>query len=489
LNVPVVAGGPYPTSCHENIPDINFFVLNEAELTLPQFLHDWEQGRARKVYADSRKPDISLSPVPRFELLNMESYGSMALQYSRGCPFNCEFCDIIEMFGRTARTKTIPQIQRELDHLYDLGWRGSVFFVDDNFIGNKKQVKGLLAFIAGWQKERNYPFDFFTEASIDLAADEELLDHMASAGFNMVFVGIETPVKETLIHAGKRQNVRHDMIDSVRRIQHKGIEVTGGFIVGFDSDPPDIFDRQVQFIQEAGIPLAMVGLLNALPNTQLYRRLAREGRLLHDSSGNNTHDLRCNFHPKMDHDTLIKGYKDIISHIYSYKTYFERCLTLLHNLRPHQHSSRRVRREEVFIFLRSLLRQTFTPYGIHYMRFLMKALLIERRMFPEAVRMAIWGHHFFKITHEILAVDNFKIHAHSIKDLYGERIRNACTSFNMDKTIRDLKAAKERFLKELRREYQSIDKDFRHMVEDTLRSVETALNAYYAQWLMCVAHC
>ncbi len=483
LNVPIVAGGPYPTSCFEKIEDIDYFVLNEAELTLPQFLHDWENGNAKRVYTDKRKPDISESPAPRYDLIEINHYASMALQYSRGCPFNCEFCDIIEMFGHKSRTKTTQQIQNELDLLYNLSWRGSVFFVDDNFIGNKKQVKQLLPTIVDWQKQRDYPFELFTEASMDLASDEELLNLMCMAGFNMVFVGIESPVEETLISTGKRQNVKQDMIKSIKKIQEKGIEVTGGFIVGFDNDPPDIFDKQIQFIQEAGIPLAMVGLLSAIPNTQLYRRLKEEGRLLTESSGNNTHELHFNFQPKMDLNTLINGYKHIISQIYSPKTYFERCLIFLHNLKPHQNSSRHVRAEEVFIFFRSLMRQSFTSYGYYYLRFLMKAFITERKMFPEAVRMAIWGHHLFRITQEILAVDQFKSHVKSVKNMYLEKIRDACSSFDMDKKITELKVVKDRFIKELQREYHKIDIEFRHLVEDSLRSVEAALNSYYYQWL------
>jgi len=483
LHVPIVAGGPYPSSCPEKIEDIDYFVLNEAEVTLPLFLDDWEKGRAKKVYIDQRKPDLSMSPTPRFDLIQLKSYGSMALQYSRGCPFNCEFCDIIEIFGHKSRTKTNHQILTELNLLYSLGWRGSVFFVDDNFIGNKRNVKTLLSCIVDWQRDRDYPFDFFTEASIDLAGDEELLDLMCSAGFNMVFVGIETPDEATLINTGKRQNIKQDMLQSIKNIQNKGIEVTGGFIVGFDDDPPDIFEKQIRFIQDSGIALAMVGLLTALPNTQLYRRLEKEGRLLKDSTGNNTHDLQINFKPNMDMNRLVTGYKHIISQIYSPKVYFDRCLLFLRHLKPHQHSSRRVRLEEFLIFLRSLTRQSFTTYGHYYLRFLAKALMIEPAMFAEAVRMAIWGHHFFKITQEILAVDDFKTFAKSLKNRYLEIIREAYSSIDMKKRITDLKVLKDGFIDELGREYCKIDKEFRHLVEDTFRNVEIALNIYYAQYL------
>ena len=483
LHVPVVAGGPYPSSSYQKIQHVDYFILNEAEVTLPQFLYDLEKGQPKHIYQDSCKADISVTPLPRFDLLSVNEYASMALQYSRGCPHNCEFCDIIEMFGRQMRTKSNQQMIKELNLLYSLNWRGSVFIVDDNFIGNKRKIKQLLPVIADWQKQRRYPFDLFTEASIDLADDEELLDLMSAAGFNMVFVGIETPDKETLLKTGKKQNVKQDLLESTVKIQNKGIEVAGGFIIGFDSDPPDIFDRQTQFIQQSGIVLAMVGLLSALPNTQLYRRLEKEERLLEDSSGNNTHDLHFNFKPKMDLKVIIDGYKQIINHIYSPKPYFERCLNFLRHLHPHQNSSRRVRAGELFALFRSITRQSFSSYGHHYMRYLIKALKIEPRMFPEAVRQAIMGYHFFKITQEILAVDDFKSHANWITAKYREKIRDAYASLDLERAVAELKSIKDKFIKDVQREYQKIDKDFRHLVEESLRTLENSLNAYYSQWL------
>ncbi|MFH0925271.1 MAG: DUF4070 domain-containing protein [bacterium] len=493
LGKSVVAGGPYPTSSYKSIENVDYFVLNEAEITLPQFLEDWENNKAKHVYSSSVKADITTTPIPRFDLIPMHSYGSMALQYSRGCPFNCEFCDIIEMFGRRPRVKNNEQVIRELDTIYSLGWRGAVFIVDDNFIGNKRKVKELLPIVADWQKERKYPFELFTETSINLAADEYLLDLMSVAGFNMVFLGIETPVDETLASTGKTQNLRQDLFNSVIKIQSKGIEVTGGFIVGFDNDPPDIFERQIKFIQKSGIVLAMVGLLTALPNTQLYRRLEKEGRLVQDSSGNNTHDLQLNFKPKMDLNTLISGYKYILTNIYNPKAYFERCLTFLNNLHPHQHSSRQVRFAEVLALVKSLLRQTFTKYGHYYLEFVIKSFITEPRMFPEAIRQAIIGHHFFKITQEIIAVDNFKNRAKSIKSVYKEKVREAhlsleklkevYNSFDVEEKIKDLRNIKDKFIKELQEEYHKIDKDFRHLVEDSLQTIEKTLDSMYNQWL------
>lgn len=484
LNVPIAAGGPYPTSLYKSIQGVKYFILNEAEITLSQFLKDLEKGEAKKVYSSSDKADITTTPLPRFDLLPMSDYASMALQYSRGCPFNCEFCDIIEMFGRKIRTKTSRQMIEELNLLYSLGWRGSVFIVDDNFIGNKRDVKHLLPVIAEWQKQRDYPFNFFTEASVNLGTDPELLEMMCQAGFNMVFLGIETPVEETLTHTGKMQNAKRNLMESVTNIQNKGIEVTGGFIVGFDSDPSDIFERQIQFIQQSGIALAMVGLLNALPNTQLYKRLEKEGRLLEDSSGNNTHDLQLNFKTKMNPEKIIAGYKQIIASIYDPKSYFERCLTSLREFQPHQNSSRRVKGEEIYALFVSLIRQTFSSYGYYYWRYLIKAFFISPQMFPEAVCRAIVGHHLFKITRQILAVEEFKTYAEKIKSYYEGVIQTRMkrlkeTQNELDKKLAELQALKKEAIKNLQRKAKKIHIDFRYLVSETLQTIENDLN----QWL------
>jgi radical SAM superfamily enzyme YgiQ (UPF0313 family) len=283
----VVLGGPYVTSTIEELPDADHLFLGEAETTLPQFVKDLEHGDAKPVYKAAERPALSTSPMPHFHLANMKRYSAMSVQYSRGCPFSCEFCDIIEIYGRVPRTKSNQQVLAEFDALYDLKWRGTVFIVDDNFIGNKKNVRILLPELAKWQKARGYPFSLITESSLNLADDEALLASMREAGFRRVFIGIETPVEESLHEAQKSQN-RGDLLNSVKTIQSYGMEVMAGFIVGFDNDPVDIFERQIDFIRRSSIPLAMVGLLNALPDTQLWKRLEREGRLLGEASGNNT---------------------------------------------------------------------------------------------------------------------------------------------------------------------------------------------------------
>jgi radical SAM superfamily enzyme YgiQ (UPF0313 family) len=406
-NRPVVAGGPYPISSYHEIDGVDFFVLDEAELTLPNFLADLEAGHPQKLYRDPGKPDITNTPVPRFDLIDVAAYESMPLQYSRGCPYKCEFCDIIEMFGRVQRTKTPEQFLRELDAVRESGFRGNVFIVDDNFIGNHRKVKELLGSVVTWQKQHNFPFAFFTEASIDLAQDDELLDLMVEAAFRMVFVGIETPDEDTLAHTQKRQNLKSPILESVEKIQGRGIEVTGGFILGFDTDAPDIFDRQISFIQQAGIPIAMVGLLNALPNTQLWQRLEQEGRLKRSTTGNNTHTLDMNFVPRMPESHLIDGYKRVLSELYSPKRYFERCLTLLQRLSLRTRSVQTISWIEIKALLLSLLKQGFSSYSLQYWRYLLNVILIRPGLFSDAMALAIKGFHFFAITGEIYEADRF----------------------------------------------------------------------------------
>src|SRR5688572_11180206 len=301
----VVIGGPYITTTIHDLPEADHIFLGEAETTLPQFIEDLARGEAKRSYQAAERPPLSATPLAHFELANMKRYSAMSVQYSRGCPFSCEFCDIIEIYGRVPRTKSIQQMLAEFEALRDLNWRGTVFIVDDNFIGNKKNVRLLLPALAEWQKRNGYPFSLLTESSVNLADDDDLLSAMKEAGFRRVFLGIETPVEESLKEAQKSQN-RGNLLESVKKIQSYGMEVMAGFIVGFDNDPEDVFERQIAFIRESAIPLAMVGLLTALPDTQLWRRLKKEGRLLVESSGNNT-SCSLNFKTRMDPAVLIKG--------------------------------------------------------------------------------------------------------------------------------------------------------------------------------------
>lgn len=328
----VVVGGPYTSVGMHNLTAADHVFVGEVEPTFAGFLDDLNHGHAARVYESKERPTLDRTPIPDFHLADMHAYSDMSVQYSRGCPFNCEFCDIIEIYGRLPRTKSNEQMLAELDALLSVGWRGDVFIVDDNFIGNKKNVRKLLPELSEWSARNKYPFSFITEASINLADDGELLKQMRRANFRQVFIGIETPVGESLKEAQKGQNLRRDLLDSVRKVQSYGMEVMAGFIVGFDSDPEDIFERQVAFIRDAAIPIAMVGLLVAIPDTQLWRRLEREARLRlnGEHTGNNT-DCVLNFEPKMDAEILIEGYKSIVRQIYSPREYYDRALaSLLH---------------------------------------------------------------------------------------------------------------------------------------------------------------
>ncbi|HEY3399549.1 MAG TPA: DUF4070 domain-containing protein, partial [Geothrix sp.] len=409
-------------------------------------------------------------------------YAEMALQFSRGCPFDCEFCDIIELFGRRPRTKTPAQFLHEMDLLYEEGWRGPLFLVDDNFIGNRREVRALLAELILWQQQRHHPFTFFTEASLDLASDEPLMEQMAQAGFNMVFLGIETPDPCALQAAGKRQNLKADMLASIRTIQRKGMEVSGGFIVGFDNDAGDIFERQVRFIQEAGIPTAMVGLLTALPRTRLHRRLAAEGRLTGDSGGgNNTHDLRLNFLPRMDARKLIDGYKRILAEIYHPDRYFERCLKLLKTMKPPRTSRRKLHVMELRAFVRSLVVQTFSRYGWAYWRFLMQGFFARPLMVPETVTLAVKGHHFFKMTRSLLELERFKTGLHDLARTFEARL-HAATTLDFPQRLAELKALRDQALSQTQARYRRLPRDFRAYADEAVAAFRATLEDHLSRF-------
>ena len=394
----VVLGGPYVTTTIEELPDADHIFLGEAETTLPQFVADLARGDAKRTYQATERPPLSATPQADFRLANMKRYSAMSVQYSRGCPFSCEFCDIIEIYGRVPRTKSNQQMLAEFDALRDLGWRGTVFIVDDNFIGNKKNVRQLLPALAAWQKANGYPFSLITESSVNLANDEALLDNMRDAGFRRVFLGIETPVEESLKEAQKSQN-RGNLLDSVKRIQSYGMEVMAGFIVGFDNDPEDIFERQIEFIRESAIPLAMVGLLNALPATQLWKRLEREGRLLGEASGNNT-VCTFNFKTRMEPALLIHGYQTIMRTIYSPREYYQRALDSMRRtaqeLSEPQHYNLI---NSLASFTRVMLKLgVFDRERREFWRFFGQTLVRHRDKLAESLRLAAMGYHFRKLS-------------------------------------------------------------------------------------------
>ncbi len=399
----VVVGGPYVSTGAEHLPEADHLFIGEAETTLPEFLRDLENGVPRRIYQAPEKPALTAAPVPEFRLADFRQYLAMPVQYSRGCPFRCEFCDIIEIYGRVPRTKTNEQMLAELDALYDGGWRGLVFIVDDNFIGNKRNVKGLLPHLADWSERHGQPFSFLTEASLNLADDDELLRLMQRAGLRRVFLGIETPVEQSLKEAQKGQNTRRDMLAAVRKIQSYGMEVMAGFIIGFDNDPDDIFARQIDFIRASAIPQAMVGLLSALPDTQLWRRLAREGRLLADSSGNNT-DGSLNFVPRMDATRLVEGYKHVLATIYSPEEFYQRAFDCLDRVPQETPEPQTDNWFKALICLGRALLTLGIRDGArrHFWKFLGRILLRHPKRLPDAVVLASLGYHFRKITEELL---------------------------------------------------------------------------------------
>lgn len=400
LSTKIIAGGPLFTTGHEEFDGVDHFVLGEAEITLPPFLADLDKGCARPIYTSNERPDISNTPIPLWSLINMKHYSSMNIQYSRGCPFNCEFCDIIILNGHTPRTKDKDQVVNELKALYSHGWRGGIFIVDDNFIGNRKKLKAeTLPAIIEWMEEKGYPFAFSTEASINLCDDEELMQLMVKAAFNQIFIGIETPNEEGLIECNKLQNKDRDLVAAVKKIQNHGLEVQGGFIVGFDSDPISIFKSQINFIQKSGIVTAMVGLLNAPPGTRLHQRLKKESRLLNDFSGDNT-DFSINFIPKMNYETLINGYKQILNTIYAPRYYYERVWTFLKEYKPSYKGKRKsqLRFCHIKAFIKTIWFMGIREKGRrYYWKLIFSTLLKHPRHFPLSISLSVFGFHFRKV--------------------------------------------------------------------------------------------
>jgi radical SAM superfamily enzyme YgiQ (UPF0313 family) len=391
----IVAGGPLFTLEHEQFPEVDHFVLNEAEVTLPGFLRDFESGRAGRVYASPEFPDLHRTPAPLWELADLRRYASMSVQFSRGCPFDCEFCNVTAMFGHRPRTKTTAQVIAELDSLCRRGWRGTVFFVDDNFIGNKRFLKEeLLPALIRWQRGRRR-IPFYTEASINLADDEELMRLMAGAGFDQVFVGIETPEEASLAECNKRQNRGRDLVADVKRIQRAGLQVQGGFIVGFDNDTPAVFQRQIDFIQKSGIVTAMVGLLQAVPGTKLYQRLKRQGRLTSHTTGNNV-DGTTNFIPRMQRAALHEGYKSLMGYLYAPGPYYRRIRTFLREYQPPKIPGSLNWRYLMAFAHANLRLGVFGRERFHYWGLLLWTAFRRPSLVPLAVTLSIYGFHFRK---------------------------------------------------------------------------------------------
>lgn len=401
LHAPIVAGGPLFTSSADQFDRVDHLVLNEAEITLPQFLHDLSHGTPKHLYTTDQWADISSTPLPQWDLVAMKHYSSMNIQYSRGCPYDCDFCDITVLYGRRPRTKTKQQVIAELDALYTIGWHGPVFFVDDNFIGNKNKLKKeILPAIAEWMHQHESPFYLNTEASINLADDDELVHLMVNAGFESVFIGIESPNEESLLECNKIQNKQRDMITSVKKLQKAGLEVQGGFIVGFDNDHSKIFDDMIDFIQKSGIVTAMVGLLNAPKGTRLHKKMMEEGRMLSSFTGSNT-DFSMNFIPAMELETLMNGYKQIVKTIYSHKEYYERVMTFLKTFDPKKKKIFHFNPNYIRALIRSMIRLgVFGKGRIYYWKLFFWTLFRKPKFFSLAIGFAIYGFHFQKVAND-----------------------------------------------------------------------------------------
>ena len=395
--VRVVAGGPLFTNEWEEFDQVDHLVLNEAELTLHPFLADLARGVPQRVYRTTEFCDIGETPPPMWELADIKRYASMSIQFSRGCPFDCEFCNVTALFGHKPRIKSADQIIAELDALHRRGWKGQIFFVDDNFIGNKGYLKKqLLPALIEWRKGKR-GIHFNTEASVNLADDEELMEMMVKAGFDTVFIGIETPDEGSLAECNKKQNRNRDLVDTVKRIQRAGLQVQGGFIVGFDNDTQSIFQRQIDFIQKSGIVTAMVGLLQAPAGTRLYERLKQEGRLLGHMSGDNV-DGTTNFVTRMDLATLREGYRKIMLHIYSRKYYYKRVRTFLREYKAPKIDIP-LNWQSIFAFFRSNIHLgIISSERLQYWGLLIWTLFKRPGLLPLAITLAVYGYHFRKVS-------------------------------------------------------------------------------------------
>ena len=401
FNKTIIAGGPLFTTSYEKYPEIKHFVLGEAENIIEELIQDLKSGNLKRIYCSDKKPDLTKTPIPRWDLIKMRDYAAMSVQFSRGCPFDCEFCDITAIFGRVPRTKSPAQLILELETLRKLGWKDTVFIVDDNFIGNKKQTRELLKELIVWRRKTKTKMTFLTEASVNLADDPESCKLMVEAGFVKVFVGIETPSDEALKECRKMQNQGRNLVEVVKKLHQFGLEVMGGFIVGFDNDPPDIFQRQFEFIQKSGVVTAMVGLLTALPKTKLYQRLFKEGRITEDSTGDNTQSA-INFIPKLNKEFLKNNYRQLMKNLYSPSVYYKRIRVFLNEYKP-TGAGIRVSYDDFIAFIKSIwfLGVRDKEGREEYWKLFWSTLLTQPAKFRNAIELAIIGLHFRKVAEQL----------------------------------------------------------------------------------------
>lgn len=395
----LVAGGPLFTEDYDQFPQIDSLVLNEGEITLPLFIADYQAGHPQHLYRTEEFADMHTSPAPDLSVIKLSDYDCMSIQFSRGCPFNCDFCNVTALLGHLPRIKSAQQIIAELDQLYAAGWRRNIFFVDDNFIGNKKILKEeILPALIQWRQGKVGCL-FLTEVSINLADDKELMKMLVQAGFISVFIGVETPDEESLQNCNKKQNVKRDLIEDVHEIQRAGIQVMAGFIVGFDSDTPSIFSRMVDFIQKSGIVTAMVGLLQAPNKTELYNKLDKQGRIIKEMTGDNT-DGTSNIIPMMDPLILRDGYLQIMDKIYSPKYFYSRVKTFLKEYQPAK-SSVTIEWNEVVALLKTIVLIGFNPHEArYYWNLVFWTLFNCPSKFPLAITLTVYEYHFHKVAQQ-----------------------------------------------------------------------------------------
>jgi len=392
-----VGGGPVFRIDKTDFPEIDHIIFGEAENTIHQFIEDVENGTLKRTYSSDKWADLTTTPIPLWDIANIKNYASMCIQYSRGCPFGCDFCDVTELFGNKMRLKNARQVTKELDSIYASGWKGQVFMVDDNFIGNKNHLKDdLLPAMIEWMERHSHPFNFNTQVSINIADDEKLMTMMSEAGFDTVFIGIESSSDDSLEECNKKQNTNRNLVECVKKIQRFGLQVQAGFILGFDSDGPSIFDKMINFIQSSGIATAMVGLLNAPQETKLYERLKKENRILEDSTGDNT-DYSLNLIPKMEPDNLVNSYKNVVQTIYAPKNYYKRVMTLLKNYQPPKEKPPLTLNDLKTLFKSMWIVGILARGRTYYWRLIIWSMFRRRHSFNIAVMYAIYGFHFRKV--------------------------------------------------------------------------------------------
>ncbi|MBB31879.1 MAG: B12-binding domain-containing radical SAM protein [Gemmatimonadetes bacterium] len=511
--VPVLNGGPLPTQYYEEIEGEAVFYLGEAENGFLDLVEDMiaDPKSVTRRYVDRRGQfqELTTTPLPRWDLIDLRSYSNMVVQITRGCPESCTFCNIPSLYGKTTRVKEKSRIIQELDALYDIGWRGAIMAVDDNFVGNSDGIRvALEEEVIPWQRERGYPFQFHTQASIRVSDDPALLEAMYLAGFDKIFAGIESPVEESLKFMGARKNLQGDtpLLDKVKILQKSGFEVQAGFIMGLDTDPDDIADRMIAFIREAGIPISMVGILGVLRDTPDYKRFSRAGRLVEDAKytgDSGIFNRNLSYVPLMDPDDLLDRHRTAVETLNSPEIFFERCMTHFDHRGRRPIKCAPLRLQEVKAFFRSLWRQgVVSGYGREYWKYLGKVMAKYPTSLPDAIRLAVQGHHLIVTTQQALHVDEVKTffdealehlehYCAGYRDAFQQNvgayasrlmrtIHNRFEHFNDDRSTLQHNSAV--LLKAAQDSYAAVREEFRHQVREPLerfqREIERLVETY-----------